>query len=225
MISKKILVLVGALSGVSFSSMAFADDMGYYNYAGFYVGAQAGYGNADYGSDIKKAFQQAPNYSTKEAGIAGCAYIGYQFNDYFGLEAGYTLFSNNTYEGSIPPLLSTSIKLKTQQVDLLGKIGIPFGDSGFRGDLKAGAAYVRSTLDVPTSSNLFGVSTSTSQSQNNWDPAAGLSIAYNFNQNFAIDLSYLHAFGSGDIKKDSSGNLDISPNTDLITIGVSYLFA
>jgi opacity protein-like surface antigen len=220
MISKKILVAVGALSTVGFSSMAYADDsMGYYNYAGFYVGAQAGYGNPDYGNDLKKIFQTAPNYSTKEGGLAGRAYLGYQFNDYFGLEAGYTLFSNNTYEGSDQFGNRIKLTVKTQQADILGKLGMPFGDSGFRGDLKAGAAYVRTSVDATASgidSNLNTISQSGSGSQNRWDPAAGAAISYNFTQNFAMDVSYLHAFGSGDTD---------SPNTDLVTIGVSYLFA
>jgi hypothetical protein len=212
---RKLSVVLIALSTIGLSSAAYADsDCS----SGFYIGGQLGYGNVDYGNVVTDTFTEdfgdtpqalglTVTKNVKESGFAGRVYGGYQINQYFGAEAGYTRFTNNTYKatatdssGAMAAILDTSVK--TQQIDILGKIGTPFGNSGFRADLKAGPVYVKSSGG--------------SSSENNWDPAAGASFAYNFTQSFAMDVSYLHAFGSGSIS---------SPNTDLATLGVSYLFA
>lgn len=202
---KTLSVIALAAGTLGLCSAAYADSS-----TGFYVGGQAGYGNANY--DVSGAS------STDEGGLAGRAYVGYQFNQFFGLETGFTQFSDNTYKFNFPPVFNGEIKAKTQQWDILAKAGMPFGCSGFRGDIKAGAAYVMSDVDV--SGDLHG-----SDSDNTWNPAAGASLSYNFNRNFAIDVSYLHTFGSSSTIRRQFNNENVSPDTDLVTLGVSYLFA
>lgn len=193
---KTLSVIALAAGALGLCSSAYASN-------GFYVGGQAGYGNAGYDT--------TGTSSTDEGGFAGRAYAGFQFNRYFGLESGYTWFSDNTYK-----FLGDTLKVttKTDQWDILAKAGMPFGCTGFRGDIKAGAAYVMTDADTD-----FLGSEVASDSDNKWEPAAGASISYNFNKNFAADISYLHAFGSSD---DNNFN---KPDTDLATLGVSYLFA
>src|SRR5579872_1145391 len=173
---------------------------------GIYVGGQVGYGNANFGSsddDWNASISDNHNNSSDD-GIAGRVYAGYQFNQYFGVETGYDMFSDSGRRDS-----NSDTKLRTQQWDLLGKVGLPVGYcTGFRADIKAGAAY-----SFGNDRDDWGDDDS---NNNDINPAAGASISYNFNKNFAADVSYLHVFGS-----DHSN----SPNTDLATVGVSYLFA
>jgi opacity protein-like surface antigen len=187
--------------------------------AGFYIGGQAGYGKADYG--LSDAFKHT-GIKKDEGGFSGRGYAGYQINQYFGIETGYTYFSDNTYKFSGVDTFNNPINGKltyqTQQWDILAKVGTPFENSGFRGDIKAGAAYVMSKADANiSSSSPYFPSVKISESNNKLEPAAGASVGYNFNQNFAMDVSYLHAFGSG--------NKSDAPSTDLVTLGVSYRFA
>lgn len=208
--SLKTLTVVALAAGtLGLCSAAYADSS-----TGFYVGGQAGYGNPDY--DVSNSNVPNVSFSKDEGGLAGRAYVGYQFNQYFGVETGYTLFSDNTYKFSGPGG-SANLKFETQQWDILAKAGMPFGCSGFRGDIKAGAAYVMSKLNATDFSG--------SDSDNSWNPAAGASLTYNFNKNFAVDVSYLHTFGSSSSIRNHFKNDNFSPNTNLTTLGVSYLFA
>lgn len=205
---KTLSVVALAAGALGLCSAAYASQ-------GFYIGGQAGYGQADY--DVSNPNIPGVSLSKDEDGIAGRAYVGYQFNQYFGVETGYTKFSDSTYKYKAFGQTIAEVKAKTQQWDVLAKAGMPFGCSGFRGDIKAGAAYVMSDFDA--SAVGFGKN---SDSENNWDPAAGASLTYNFNKNFAVDVSYLHTFGSG---SSNHGNGNTNPDTNLATVGVSYLFA
>jgi opacity protein-like surface antigen len=193
---KKLSVFMMLVGTTSFSSFAQAAVPGCD--AGFYVGGQVGYGEMSSGNN--------DFFGGNNGGFAGRPYIGYQFNQFFGAETGYTFFTNNNndkyyYNGAYYSKSSNN----NGQWDLLLKAGTPFGDSGFRGDIKAGAVYINNSRSHYSNNN------------NNWDPAAGASVSYNFNRNVAMDVSYLHAF--------SSGNGYNSIGSDFAAVGLSYMFA
>lgn len=199
---KTFTAIVLAASTIGLCSAAYADQ-------GFYVGGQAGYGSADYGSAA------SIGASTKtDDGIAGRIYAGYQFNPFFGLETGYTQFSDNKYKFKDTIFGDFNETIDTSEWDILAKAGMPFGCTGFRGDIKAGGAYVMA------SAHALGLS----ESHDRFAPVAGASVSYNFNKNLAADVSYLHTFGSdSDLHLGQSGNG--TPDTNLVTVGISYLFA
>jgi opacity protein-like surface antigen len=172
-------------------------------FTGVYVGGQVGYGS------INSDHHYWGNNS--DDGFAGRPYIGYQLNQYFGIETGYTFFSDNDHTWSDG--LGNVLKLKTSvdQWDILLKVGMPFGCSGFRGDVKIGAADVMPDGKL----TLNGTEVASSHDDDQWDPAAGVGVSYFLNKNVAVDVSYLHTFGSG--------NQDF--DTDLVTLGVAYYFS
>ncbi len=219
---KPLTIAAIAAGALTVCSMAYADQFNNgFIPAGFYAGLQGGYGETDYGDNFLHAFNAA-NGSVDEDGIAGRGYVGYQFNPYIGVESGYTRFSDNTYRinysDSAGNAAHVDTKFETQQVDALLKVGMPFGCSGFRGDLKGGAAYIMSdaSADVSASSSSQSAAETVSKSEDTLVPAAGASLSYNFNKNLAADVSYLHAFGKS--------KLD-SPSTDFVSLGLSYHFA
>jgi len=184
---------------------------------GFYLGAGVGYGQVDYGSKIKSSYDKfyAIN-SNDEDDIAGRAYLGYQITPIIGIEAGYSLFADNTYKGqsSNGSILSKS-RLSTQTVDLLATVGTPLYFHGFGLTVKGGAAYVMSDYRHSGNGSDAGIAPA-DNTNNRFAAAAGASIIYKLPDNAAVDLSYLHIF--------APGNLD-SPETDLVTLGLSYRFA
>lgn len=212
MVSNKLLVAVAAMGvmGCSLSTLAQPT----YGCPGIYIGAQAGWGHVNY-KDLSSAVADVVGFSVDSAdkdGVAGRAYLGYQFNQYLGLETGFAAFS----EVDVP---SDFGDIQTMQWDLLLRVGMPFGDSGFRGDVKAGAAYIFSRYDASNNAESFGLD---DEHTNKIKPAAGASLSYTFCSNFSIDASYLHAFGNNH-NDWAEGDRGV-PSTDLVTIGVSYLF-
>jgi hypothetical protein len=216
----KAILVVGAL-GVS--STAFAGTTNFFAWdkwdnkaTGFYMGIQGGYGSADYGSNIKDAYNAYPIHSNDEDDIAGRAYLGFQMTPVVGLEAGYSLYTDNVYKGqSANGLTSSNSKLETQTVDLLATIGTPLKFEGFGLTLKGGAAYVMS--DYNHSGNGSDAAFRPANNSNDrFAAAAGASIIYKLQNNMAADISYLHIF--------APAQLD-APEMDIVTVGLSYRFA
>jgi hypothetical protein len=181
-----------------------------------YIGGQIGYGVTDYGSKAKNVFDQFPTHSYDEDGVAGRVFLGYQFTPVIGLEAGYSLFSDNIYKsagfGS-----AVKYRLETDAADLLAVVRTPFQPFGQNGpvlSVKGGAAYVMSHATL--SGHITGSGFTAKGSRDNWEPEAGISLGYKLENNMLVDLSYQHIFGPGDIR---------SPKIDFASIGVTYKFA
>ncbi len=168
--------------------------------SGPYIGAQAGYSHSGY--DLGGVFGD----NLGDDGAAGRAYVGYQFNQNIGLETGFTLFTNVDLPRDFGDI-------KTAHWDLLLKVGTPIGNSGFRVDLKGGAAYIMSDFDANDIAKSSGFN---DDSEKEIKPVAGVSLSYYLNRNVAVDASYIHAFG--DPKNGALG----TPNVDLVTLGLSF---
>lgn len=116
MINKKLLSTIIAASAIGVCSIAFANGAepapiaAQSNFQpGFYLGVQAGFGNADQGETFQHLFDSADNTlasnsdyvvgstssSYKKGGFAGRGYIGYSLFPWLSVEAGYTQFTNN----------------------------------------------------------------------------------------------------------------------------------
>jgi hypothetical protein len=174
--------------------------------SGIYVGGQLGWGKTDF--DINEAFNRVGVDSPGQEGVAGRFYVGYQYNRYLGSEMGFALFT----EVKLPYDIGS---YNAKQLDLLLKIGTPFADSGFRADLKLGAAQILSNFDAGNTAQKHGIGDASASSTK---AVAGAGISYNFIANASADISYLHAFG------DPHGNdANYAPNIDLLTLGVSFL--
>lgn len=228
MFNKKtfISLVIGATSLISASAYAATP--------GFYLGAQAGYGKVDEGVDIYSNLASPNNRNTEksENGIAGRLSAGYNFNSYVGVEAGYTQFSRDHYKVENPGLWMDELNLKTHAWDIVAKGYLPFGNfsqqlCGFNGFAKLGVAYITHSYDevnfeggkIPGRQYQYS-----SDSSRNWRPTYGLGLAYNINQNIALDVSWTRIDGKGDLKKDIKF-ADFSPTIDFYAIGLTYTFA
>ncbi len=198
MAKNKWIVAFSALFAAFFSAQSFS----YYDASGVNVGLQFGYGNTAYNKAL------FPGLDIREDGIAGRIYLGDQFNPYVGLELGAAVYSETD-------LTHDTGRIRTEQLDLLLRLGGPIPCSRFRVDLKLGAAVMFVDIDPTDVGRAMGIPREFSTETR---PAAGISVAYNFNRNIAIDVSYLHVFGNR--KSDSHQ----APNGDLATLGLSFFF-
>lgn len=220
MFNKKILVAaVLGLGALGLSSTALADSS-----QGVYVAAQGGWAQANYGNSIKDAAKSAGgSFSSSEGGFGGNLFVGYQFNSYYSVEAGYTYLPNNKYDTTDVFGDTLSVKEKTSAIDLLGKANLPLDQvssalNGFNVFVKGGAAYETAKIDDVL--NVSGLTYSGSATKHSWVPVAGLGASYNINSNIAADVSYMHFFGK---TTNVNGNLH-APSANIATIGLSYLF-
>ncbi len=217
MVSKKMLVALAAASTLGMSLSTVAATACNTGCPGVYVGAQAGWGQVKYRNNHHEGRR---HHNDDNGGFGGRVYLGYQFNPYIGLETGVAGF----FKDSDHHHDRNGSHNNVGQWDLLARVGAPFGDSGFRGDIKGGAAYLFNGNDHHNGGDSDRII-----------PAAGASLAYSFCQNVMVDLSYLHGFGTdGDNhhhgRRQSEENhhhhhdSNRVKSTDLVTIGVSYLF-
>lgn len=201
MAGKKWLIPLGTVSLLALTLPVCAH-YGHFSYHGVYIGAQGGYGNTHYDSDL---FQDA---NVREHGVAGRIYLGNQFNEYLAVELGATQFSFSDIENDFG-------KVKTSELELLFRFGAPIPCSLLRADLKVGVADVFADIDPTDKGVAYGIQ---HEFTTEFRPLVGLSLSLNVTRHFAIDASYMHLFGN------PTSESHLAPNNDLFALGVSYLF-
>lgn len=146
--------------------------------------------------------------STKDTGIAGRIAAGYQFDDTWAAELGYSKFSNATDKGNVLGL-PYSATLKTSAVDLVGKASLPL-QNGFSVYGKAGIAYLMESVNGSVANVNLG-----HDSEHKVFPTFTVGTAYDFTPNVVGDISWNR------IQKVGSSDLN---STDLVGVGISYYF-
>jgi hypothetical protein len=163
--------------------------------SGLYVGAILGAGNTNYSRSSfnnSKTGSNTENGVVHSSGFAIRGLVGYLFNQYFGVEAGYTHFDDtkgsdlNYSDGT----RNKSGYIKQNAVDLMAKGILPVSRA-ISFYLKLGAAYVYSDVKV---NGLF------STSHSGVKPAGALGVAFNATKHFVVDASYYRIQSSGSIK-------------------------
>lgn len=192
--------------------------------SGPYVGGQIGWG------DIHLNDDDAPRgVKIDDTGLAGRVYGGYLINQYFGIEAGYTKFSNSSAKSSSTIAIgddvvdfNTKVNVKTYAVDLVGKAILPLPHC-FNVYGKLGVAYLheKGTATISATDLDTGVTESISNgvSAHSYYPTFGLGVGYEVNQNIVADVAWnrIQKVGS------NSSNSDLS-STDFIGVGLNYNF-
>lgn len=197
MFNKKII----AVAVFSFSMLTVASSHAASNAP--YVGAQIGYGNVHQNNNLIDS-------DSKDTGVAGRLFAGYQFNDYFAAEMGWSKFSNATAKFS-NSVLNVNETIKTDAIDLVAK-GIYPVTSEVKVYGKLGAAYLMTRANVKGS--YYGYAFNESETQRKVLPTAGVGVSYDINSNLAADISYNR------IQK--VGNSDLVNSTDLVSAGLIY---
>lgn len=133
-------------------------------------------------------------------------YIGYRFNDYVALEAGYNDIENESSNGNAT---WGPDRLRVYTYDLAAKGIVPF-ENGFSLFAKGGVGlthqYVYNVV-------FTGNPPTTNYTTNRFQPLVGVGASYNYTKNFATDFSINQYFPSGPVGAIS-----------MVELGLSYTF-
>ncbi len=193
---KKQLLLVATVVG---ATLLATSPMANAALPGFYLGGQAGWGSTHYTSD-----DLATNDYDND-GIAGRLFTGYQFNQNWAAELGYTKFSNTKANYGY----GFHQTIKEDAIDLVAKGIMPL-QNGFGVYGKAGVAYVKAD-----GSDDFNGATFANLSEHKVYPTFGAGVSYDITQNVPVDISWnrIQKMGNGDIE-----------STDFFALGIAYNF-
>lgn len=171
--------------------------------AGFVIGLEGGYADTHWDNLESNAV------SVSGTGFAGRAFLGYDFNQYFGVETGYIYLPTAEFRGKDgTPFANMAEDINNYAFDLLGKISIPV-TSGLKLYAKAGVGYLHS-----------GTALFNDDSTSHVGPAFGVGAGYEVVPNLTINLSWMRYSGDGKL----NGNGNYQPNPDAVLLGLSYKF-
>lgn len=219
MLKKSAVNLGLGFTAVCLSTAAFAESNDYYSYtqapipvatpapyypidAGFIIGIGGGY--ADTHWDNIQNWNNIPS-SISGAGFTAQAFLGYDFNRFFGLEAGYVYLPKATD--------NFGLQATNYVVDLLAKLSVPVC-GGFSIHAKAGGGYLHSSVDTD-----FGGILGSDNSRSHIGPAFGVGASYEFIPNLAIGVDWMRYSGEGKI-----ANSNYQPSPDAVFLNLSYKF-
>jgi len=202
-----------------------------YNWSGFYIGANGGWGQShncwDFVFVVGPAFRDGCR--DLSGGVIG-GQIGYrwQANQWvFGLEAqgDWADFSNSRIS-LFDPTLST--RVKTDGIGLFtGQIGYAWNAALFY--VKGGAAVTSNRFDIFDTPTGIGL---VSASSTRWGGAIGVGFEYGFTPNWSFGVEYDHLF-MGDANNSFTVadprlagilNNRISQDVDMVTLRLNYRF-
>jgi opacity protein-like surface antigen len=189
-LAQKILVSSFA-AAMAFSGAAFASA------PGFYAGVQAGWSNLSNTPNM-------PGVSVDTKGAAFGLRAGYQFDQNWAVEAGYTRLAKAKF--TYPGVGSASMNLNV--FDVVGKGTYGF-DNGFGIYAKAGVAHVRTSASGNIDGDNYNLGSNSATR-----PVAGVGVKYDFNQNVSVDVGVTRIF--------KGGKMDF--NADTVMAGVTYNF-
>lgn len=179
-----------------------------------YVGAQGGYANTNFGLSTMVATPengsvQLTSASIKNHVFAGRGYAGYQFNDYFALEAGFLKPRSTRYTQINDDTIPTG-NVSEYGIDITAKVFLPMAAYIHLSPyLKAGGIYMDGQSHGGITRNGasdFGYST---------HPLFGAGIGYNLSPNLTADVSWTTI-----TKRNSQ-----LPRIDMFFLGLTYHFS
>lgn len=202
---KKIL-LISALASLSFTSSVMADSCPDRD---IYVGIQGGLGFNNMKDFSARSFPNGSYFShiSNSKGLVGRVFVGYDINQIFALESGYSYFFNDAYMH-----VSTGNDvgyIKTQSLDLYGKLKAPaIRDFGLYAKFGVGL-LMNNFQHVVIGDNI----------RRNFNAAFGVGVDYNITTNIVTNLEWSHIIGYHAIAHN------YQPSTDAFMLGLRYKFA
>jgi outer membrane immunogenic protein len=199
-----------------------------YNWTGFYIGANGGWGQSRNCVDFILGADFADGCRDRSGGVVG-GQIGYrwQFNQFvFGVEAqGDWADLSNTRVSLINPLFST--RTRTDGIGLFtGQIGYAWNASLFY--LKGGAAVTSNRFSIL--STLSGAELAAA-SATRWGGTVGVGWEYGFAPNWSAGIEYDHLFMGNSNNSFSVANPIVAgalnrirQDVDMVTVRVNYRF-
>jgi outer membrane immunogenic protein len=235
--------LVGILGAVAMTAPALAADLPMkaapppmiplYNWSGFYIGANGGWGESEdcVGIVTAAAALLADGCHNRSGGVFG-GQIGYRWQQpgnhfVFGLEAqgDWANFSNSRVS-LVDPALTFNTKTDA--------IGLFTGQFGFAWDtwllyFKGGAAVTSNNFTVSDTLTGLGIAQANGT---RWGGTVGLGFEYGFTPNWSLGIEYDHLLmGSQDTVVASTAFpgvngtlLHDSQSSDMVTVRLNYRF-
>ena len=186
----------------------------YYNWTGFYVGVNAGYGWGN------SAWSAAPTASNKPKGWLAGGTLGYNYQTgsiVWGLEGDFD-WSNVKGTAACDPGVICGTENRWLAT-FRGRIGYAF--DRWLPFITGGGAYgqVRATVNIPD----FGVAGASSNNQLGWTVGAGLEYA--FLSNWSAKIEYLYVdLGSFNAAVAPAIN-NVSFKENIVRAGLNYKFS
>lgn len=227
-IYKKIMIK-GILAFVGVTSILAPVSADTISSAGIYLGIEGGWDTTGWKRNADGVNDDGILIKIKnDAGLVGRVFFGYDFNKYFGLEAGYTYFANTaTLAISQNVVAGDCITEKTQVADLLGKITVPLFKDILSVYAKAGVSYMmtnRNVLDNPVS-RYVGLVINGHYYTDIFTFASGLGINYTISHNVIANAEWLRYAGNEsyyEMRREYHGNFQ--PAANAFMIGIKYKF-
>lgn len=218
---------------------------------GFYVGASAGYsalntpsGSAfDVGTSTSSTLYVETSSTSDTGGFGGNLFAGYNINETFAVELGYTTYAESTYKADQSQYTATSpgsgdwlynssnsssITYNTNSIDLFLKGTVPViaQVSAFA---KAGLSYVSQSVDysnptgIPTINVDNGTFATPDSGVNTYTairPAAALGLSYQATEHLSTSIFAQGFLGEGDFETEN----DAIASAYIIGASVAYDF-
>jgi outer membrane immunogenic protein len=237
-----LLATVGLVALVGMAAPASAADMAVkapppaplpviYNWSGFYIGGNGGWGQSNSCLNFVDAFGAdfRAGCASRSGGVVG-GQIGYrwQANQWvFGVEAQGD-WADLSRSRVLDPTLLLSTRTTTDGIGLFtGQIGYAWNQALFY--IKGGAAVTNNRFTIHD--DLFNVDLA-SASATRWGGTVGVGFEYGFTPNWSFGVEYNHLF-MGDANNSFTGlplfaanfaNSRITQDVDMVTLRINYRF-
>lgn len=160
----------------------------------------------------------------QRGGLGGRVFAGYNFDKFLGLETSYASYASSLYKASANGA-NASLKYSLDAVSLVGKVYLPFDDSGFNAYALGGLADVRNQVrysnnGVPLAS---GVTANLKNGTTNYyhiRPVYGVGVSYDLQEHLSTNVELSRIQGTGNVKTSASA----IPNADMISLNLGYNF-
>lgn len=214
--------------------------------SGFYIGIQGGYGKTNDGGGFEDYVNTVADYyentdptsitdlESRQGVFGARGYVGYNINDYLGLELGGAFSPNNKYTltgGN--DVFDADFKLKTWYGDLNGILSIPVAKC-WEIFVKGGVAYVNTKITGFATESTNGLAINNKA----WRPTFGGGINWLLNKNIVFGVTASRVVGRdktsffiiNEPEEDQPIDFHIEnvsrviPTCDLISLGITYRF-
>lgn len=192
---------------------------------GGYVGGGLGASNIDIPKDYQAIALGQPTTVNGRSGLGGRIFGGFNFNEYFGVEAGVAHYApvTNRFANGNAHAGNVEIKNSLNAIDLVGKAYLPLGESGFNIYGLGGIAYVANDVDFTRSYDTPNIDpTKESHSNRKIRPVYGIGASYDIPQtSLTTNVEFTRIQGNGDVKS----NLQAIPSANMLTLNLAYHFS
>ncbi len=169
-------------------------------------------------------------FNEKYATYAMRASLGERVGDYFALETGFAFTPQRKKNyNNVGSFESLEQKSYFWNIDLMAKGILPFGNfvsalDGLEMFAKLGIAFAHTKAQVNAASSL--ASSYVERKYNSVHFAYGAGLAYNFNENFTLNIGWQGTFGKhkDQLISDTNYAKCRTPSTNMVVLGLQYNF-